>query len=215
MRWIPVRPRCPVGLAGGATGPGMARAGSSSRIPMAAEMAEQSTKSLADIARAVGLYPEEAYHFVREGLSFAIEHVHGPPTPELLKVTNYLAEHEIDLAELFELIEEGQVDPRLARAIEAAGGFERLNRHVSGQDLCWALRDVALKRWGLLAEEVLRSWRIRETLDFGKIVFAMIEHEVMQRRPDDRLEDFDRVYCFSEALAGSFRFGDDDPADDS
>ncbi len=171
-------------------------------------MTEHPTKTLADIARVEGTYPEEAYHFVREGLSFAIEHVHGPPTPELIRVTNYLAEHEIDLAELAELIEEGQIDPGLALAVEAAGGLEKLNRHVSGQELCWALRDLARNRWGLLAEQVLRGWRIRETLAFGKIVFAMIEHEFMQRRPDDRLEDFDRVYAFDEAFAGPVSFGD-------
>jgi uncharacterized repeat protein (TIGR04138 family) len=178
-------------------------------------MAEQPTKTLADVARAVGRYPEEAYQFVREGLNCAVEHVHGPPTPELLKITKYLADHEIDLAELFEQIEEGKADPKLVRAVEAAGGYEKLNRHVSGQELCWSLRDLALERWGLMAQAVLRSWNIRETLDFGKIVFALIEHELMQRQPDDRLEDFDQVYAFSEALSGPFRISGEGAGDGS
>jgi uncharacterized repeat protein (TIGR04138 family) len=176
-------------------------------------MAEEPPKSLAEIACAVGRYPEEAYHFVREGLSFAVEHVHGPPTPELLRVSKYLVDHDIDLAELSELLEEGNIDPHLAQAIEAAGGVEKLDRHVSGQELCWALRDLALKRWGLMAEAVLRGWGIKETLDFGRIVFAMIDHDFMQRRPDDRLEDFDRIYSFREALTGGFRFGSGSPED--
>ena len=178
-------------------------------------MAEQPTKTLADVARAVGCYAEEAYQFVREGLNFAVEHVHGPPTPELLKITKYLADHEIDLAELFEQIEGGKADPNLVRAVEAAGGYEKLNRHVSGQQLCWALRDLALERWGLMAEAVLRSWNIRETLDFGKIVFALIEHDFMQRQLDDRLEDFDQVFAFSDALNDSFRISGEEAADGS
>jgi uncharacterized repeat protein (TIGR04138 family) len=126
-----------------------------------------------------------------------------------LAVTQYLAENEIDLAELYEQIEEGRLEPRLAQAIEAVGGYDKLNRHVAGQDLCWALRDLALKRWGLMAEAVLRSWNVRETLDFGKIVFALIENDFMQRQPHDQLEDFDRVYRFGEALTESFRIGDE------
>ena len=194
---------------------GIMRAGHRVEQTIVTEMAEQPTKTLADVARAVGRYPEEAYQFVREGLNFAVEHVHGPPTPELLRITKYLADHEIDLAELFEQIEEGKADPKLVRAVEAAGGYEKLNRHVSGQELCWSLRDLALEHWGLMAQAVLRSWNIRETLDFGKIVFALIEHDLMQRQPDDRLEDFDQVYAVSEALSGSFRISGEEAADGS
>lgn len=181
---------------------------------MTTSMETRPARSFADVAQAVGRYPEEAYHFVREGLSYAVEQVHGPPTPALLAVTQFLAENQIDLAELHERMEEGRLEPRLAQAIEAVGGYEKLNRHVAGQELCWALRDLARQRWGLLAEAVLRSWSIRETLDFGKIVFALIEHDFMQRQPHDRLEDFDRVYRFSEALTGSFRIGGDESGDD-
>ncbi len=177
-------------------------------------MVEHNTNTIADVARQAGTYPEPAYHFVREGLGHAAETVHGPLTPELLSITKFLAENEIDLTELVERLARGEVDPALAQAIEAVGGCDKLNRHVSGQELCWALRDLALKRWGPLAEVVLRSWMVRETLDFGKIVFTLIDHHWLQRQPDDSLDDFKQVYSFRDAFAAPLRLEADDAGDD-
>ena len=173
-------------------------------------MASKTPKPLHEVVEAVGRYPEEAYHFVREGLTQAVERVHGPPSAAHLAVGQYLADQCIDLAELFERLEAGEVDPELVAAIDAAGGYEKLNRHVSGQELCWALRDLALERWGPLAAVVLGRWSIAQTVDFGRIVFALIEHDLMQREPHDRLEDFEGVYDFAEALTNSFRIGDEE-----
>jgi len=173
-------------------------------------MPAEPVKSLREVVAAVGRYPEEAYHFVREGLNAAVEREHGPPSPAYLAVSQYIADQQIDLTELFERLEAGTVEPEVVAAIEAAGGYAQLNRHVSGPQLCWALRELALQRWGPMAVQVLRGWSITETLDFGRIVFGLIEHELMQREPHDRLEDFGGVYDFNEALAKAFRIGQDD-----
>ena len=74
-------------------------------------------------------------------------------------------------------------------------------RHVSGQQLCHGLRDVAILRWGLMAKTVLNSWNVRETLDFGKIVYAMIDNELMQKTEGDSLEDFRDVFDFNQAFS--------------
>ena len=74
-------------------------------------------------------------------------------------------------------------------------------RHVTGQQLCEALRDLAIKRWGLLAGTVLANWNIHSTLDFGKIVYAMIDNELMQKTEGDSLEDFRDVFDFAQAFA--------------
>lgn len=76
-----------------------------------------------------------------------------------------------------------------------------LGRHVSGQQLCLGLRDLALSRWGMMAPAVLESWNVRRTEDFGRMVFAMIEHGVMSKTPQDSLEDFRSVFDFDEAFA--------------
>lgn len=73
-------------------------------------------------------------------------------------------------------------------------------KHIRGQELCWGLRDFALKRWGLLAPVVLRRWNICNTMDFGHIVFAMVDAGWMAKREEDCLDDFRDVFDFREAF---------------
>ncbi len=79
-------------------------------------------------------------------------------------------------------------------------------QHVSGQDLCGSLRDLALERWGMLARTVLRKWNIRETIDFGNMVYLLVEHNFMKKTDEDSLEDFRDVFDFDEAFAHGGEF---------
>ena len=100
----------------------------------------------------------------------------------------------------------------MATAVEAAlgeTGSDTLNRHVSGQDLGWALREAAMRRWGLLAGEVLRRWGVTCTKDFGQIVFALVDNELMQKEPHDSISAFADVYDFDEARKESYHIGDE------
>lgn len=167
-------------------------------------MAEPSERTLQEVAAQVGRYPEDAFHFVREGLGYAVHRVHGPESPAQITVMRYLVRHGLDLSDLRELYESGSLSSSVVAAIDDAGGFERLNRHVSGQDLCWGLRDYALQRWGLMARTVLEAWNVTETFDFGRMVFAMIEYDFMQKQPSDSIEDFREVFTFSDAFDTSY-----------
>lgn len=75
------------------------------------------------------------------------------------------------------------------------------SRHVSGQQLCLGLRDYALRQFGSMAGLVLRTWNVRRTEDFGRIVFDMVEAGVLRKTEDDTIEDFANVYDFEEAFA--------------
>lgn len=75
------------------------------------------------------------------------------------------------------------------------------SRHVTGQMLCQGLRDYALQQYGLLARTVLKQWHIHSTEDFGKIVFAMVESGLMQKTPEDTVQDFVDVFDFNQAFA--------------
>ncbi len=77
------------------------------------------------------------------------------------------------------------------------------SRHVSGQQLCMGLRDEAIRRYGLLARDVLGRWGVRRTDDFGAIVYAMIERGEFRCGRTDRPEDFHAVYDFDEAFGGA------------
>jgi uncharacterized repeat protein (TIGR04138 family) len=74
-------------------------------------------------------------------------------------------------------------------------------RHISGQQLCLAIRDLAISKYGLLAPAVLEHWRVRRTRDFGRIVFAMIDAGLMTKTSSDALDDFQAVYDFDEAFS--------------
>jgi uncharacterized repeat protein (TIGR04138 family) len=74
------------------------------------------------------------------------------------------------------------------------------NMHVTGAQLCMGLRELALKKWGLLAGTVLRRWGITCTLDFGRIVFAMVDNDLMSKTDDDHPDDFRDVYDFDSAF---------------
>ena len=73
-------------------------------------------------------------------------------------------------------------------------------RHVSGAELSRAIRDHAVERFGLLARNVLTSWGVTCTSDFGRIVYALIEAGQMSRTDRDSITDFDAVYDFNQAF---------------
>lgn len=74
------------------------------------------------------------------------------------------------------------------------------SRHVTGQELCVGLRDYAVNEFGPLARTVLHDWGIRQTRDFGKIVFTMIEAGLLRKTDEDSIDDFVDVFNFDEAF---------------
>jgi uncharacterized repeat protein (TIGR04138 family) len=77
--------------------------------------------------------------------------------------------------------------------------------HVTGQQLCEAIRQYAWRQYGYLAKLVLNSWGIGSTGDFGEIVYNLIEIRQMKKAASDRREHFDNVYDFDDALVRQFR----------
>ena len=79
-----------------------------------------------------------------------------------------------------------------------------VRRHVTGVELAWACRDFALEQFGLLAPEVLAYWGVRQSGDFGRIVYALVDIGLLITRPGDREEDFDDVYQFTAAFNATY-----------
>lgn len=97
----------------------------------------------------------------------------------------------------------------MARAAKAVHGEEPISanpKHVTGQQICLALRDLAVERWGQLAKAVLTKWNLHGTLDFGKMVYLLIQHRFMKKTQEDRLEDFLDVFDFDEAFKSHDEF---------
>jgi len=120
-----------------------------------------------------------------------------PPKPEkpLQQVGQEVALYPM---EAYEFIQQG-----LSYTVHKLHGEvkdEKVSRHVSGQQLCDGLREFALMNWGLLARTVLSRWNVRRTVDFGRIVFALVDNGYMQKTEDDTLEDFRDVFDFKSAF---------------
>ena len=81
-------------------------------------------------------------------------------------------------------------------------------RHITGRELALGIRRYALDQFGPMVKTVLHHWGIRTTLDFGKIVYALIDVQLLSRQPEDKLEDFDKVYEFEEAF-GKYKIEDE------
>lgn len=77
-------------------------------------------------------------------------------------------------------------------------------RHISGQQLCEAIRLYAVKQYGGLAKNVLNHWGVQSTGDFGEIVFNLITIGQMRKTDSDRREDFDQVFNFDDAFRDTF-----------
>jgi uncharacterized repeat protein (TIGR04138 family) len=78
------------------------------------------------------------------------------------------------------------------------------DHHLTGQQLCQAIREYAIEQYGYLAKTVLNSWGIHTTGDFGEIVYNLIRIKEMRKSKSDRREDFDDQYDFDTAFAPRF-----------
>lgn len=83
--------------------------------------------------------------------------------------------------------------------------------HITGQQLCEAIRQYALEQYGFMAKTVLNSWGVHSTSDFGEIVYNLIRIKHMKRSKSDRREDFDDCFDFANAFEPVFELsGSDD-----
>lgn len=133
------------------------------------------THPIAELLKEDRRYTVDAYAFVFEALSYAQS-----------------------------VLEMGKASPSEAVAAQADEP-EAPECHVSGQELCEAIRRLALEQYGYMAKTVLNSWGVQGTSDFGEIVFNLIRIGQMRKTPADRREDFDGVYDFDAAFQEEFR----------
>ncbi len=87
------------------------------------------------------------------------------------------------------------------------------HRHVSGQELLSGIRDYALGNFGAMGRMVFNQWGIHESLDFGRIVFALVEAGLMSKTENDSQDDFAKGFDFSEVFEAAYTPGTDEPRD--
>lgn len=137
-------------------------------------------QAAAPLLRRDSRYSFEAYTFVLEAMEFAREELGMGREAETEN-----AEESLDSY--------GNVNP-------ATCG----QKHVTGQQLCEAIRLFALRQFGNMARCVFKQWGIMSTSDIGEIVFNMIDLRIMMKTPADCREDFDSVYEMDKGLRFDF-----------
>ena len=78
------------------------------------------------------------------------------------------------------------------------------SKHVSGQQLLEGIREFALEQFGPLAYTVFDHWGLRESRDFGNIVFNLIEVGVLGKNDQDNIADFENGFDFKASLLEPF-----------
>ena len=76
--------------------------------------------------------------------------------------------------------------------------------HLTGQQLCEAIREFAMNQFGYMARIVLKNWGIDSTSAFGDIVYNMIGAGLMKKSAQDKRSHFDNVYEFEVAFDQQF-----------
>jgi uncharacterized repeat protein (TIGR04138 family) len=121
-----------------------------------------------------------------------------PPKPVELDLKQLQAASGAYPREAFEFVQRGlsatAAQVHAAQLGGAGGG------HVTGQQLCLGLAELAIQQYGLMAQSVLENWNIHRTDDFGKIVFGLIECGLMSKTPQDSIDDFRSVFDFDETF---------------
>lgn len=154
-------------------------------------------QELNDLLRQDRRYKIEAYAFVFDALGYAHK--------ALGMGTVRASEEEGEASRRGDV----QLSPGAIRAGGPSGesGEEAAEgeRHLTGQQLCEAIRLYALEQYGYMAKCVLNSWGVYTTGDFGEIVFNLIGIGQMRKTKEDRREDFNDVFDFDSGLTQSFQ----------
>lgn len=93
---------------------------------------------------------------------------------------------------------------RLGRVPSTATGPER-DYHVTGPELVEGVLDLARGEFGLMARTVFRQWGINRTGDIGQLVFNLVDTNLMSKRPEDSLEDFQDLCDLDKALVANYQ----------
>lgn len=78
-------------------------------------------------------------------------------------------------------------------------------KHVTGKQLLEGIKELAIKRFGPMAKMVFEYWGVTKTIDFGNIVFNMLDANILSKTEEDKLQDFDEVYDFEEVFVKNYQ----------
>jgi uncharacterized repeat protein (TIGR04138 family) len=82
--------------------------------------------------------------------------------------------------------------------------FRRV-KHVTGAELLVGIKGLLQRKFGLMTMTVLEYWGVKNTEDFGHIVFNLVQYKMLSKTEEDTLESFQNVYDFREVFDVGYR----------
>lgn len=82
----------------------------------------------------------------------------------------------------------------------------RKKKHVTGQELLEGIKELALVHYGTMSKIVFEHWGISQTVDFGHIVFNMVNGGILSKTEEDDLNDFENGYDFESVFVKDYVF---------
>lgn len=113
---------------------------------------------------------------------------------------------------VFESLEYAKTRKRPSGRKRARASATAEPMHVTGQELCLAARDLAIRQYGMLGSVVLGQWGIRSTSDLGEIVYNLIASGDFEKTESDSRTDFENVFDFEAAFERDYEIALDDLA---
>jgi uncharacterized repeat protein (TIGR04138 family) len=81
-------------------------------------------------------------------------------------------------------------------------------RHITGRELSFACRDLALDRYGVMSRLVLDHWGVRSTSDLGDVVFTLVDLGLLMSQASDTRDEFFEVFDFDRAFEREYPWCD-------
>lgn len=79
------------------------------------------------------------------------------------------------------------------------------SKHVTGHELLQGIKALLLKKFGPMTMNVLDYWGIKQTDDFGNIVYRLVEYKILSKDEQDHYESFKNAYDFTEVFDKGYR----------
>ncbi len=111
--------------------------------------------------------------------------------PQQYRVKSLARRHKVFRADAYFFVLE---------ALDGAMRAQEISHHISGQELLEWIRDLGNERYGVMAGDVFNAWGVRSTLDFGRIVFHLVQEGLLRKREQDSLSDFIDQFDFEDAF---------------
>lgn len=81
---------------------------------------------------------------------------------------------------------------------------DRPDHHVSAKELLDGIAEYALREFGPMASEVMKSWGLSDAKAIGNVVYNMIDEKLLRASEEDCVEDFSIEYDFDATLRKPF-----------